>query len=392
MLADQSNIIPLPSSGSRRKPFLGSSTVTRTDAFYWFRLMHERLLNSQEEKAKKPPTTTADQPLKTKLKTKSKEKQSKKSKKTAKKTTKKTDQIQLLDVNLCNAPILHLVPSVYELESICENSMYIEVHFQDELPVHQYRMYCNAVAVTYTDNGCGSIMRHISNKTIILPVNVQEGQYGTFNAERLTAGDYLINDHVFKILPVVRTGKKRSRKKSRKKTVNLVSNNSTDNVKNERMKSSSMNPLDGELGIWEKMFEEAMDSNNQKNQKNPNNVGRNSTWSNGGGGSGWGGGTDGGREGGSSTDITDTIVSFEPPVILAGDNEMVCLTFVSDQDIPDTIMLFNTLIALESRTKISNKRWFNCKNLPVGEFKNGRCEFISFEASSVLDSLSYCKR
>ena len=150
-----------------------------------------------------------------------------------------------------------------------------------------------------------------------------------------------------------------------------------------------MNPLDGELGIWEKMFEEAMDSNNQKNQKNPYNVGRNSS---GGGGSGWGGGTEGGTEGGSGTDVTDTIVSFEPPVILAGDNEMVCLTFVSDQDIPDTIMLFNTLIALESRTKISNKRWFNCKNLPVGEFKNGRCEFISFEASSVLDSLSYCKR
>ena len=375
LLADQSNIIPLPSSGSRRKPFLGSSTVTRTDAFYWFRLMHERLLNSQEEKAKTTTTTTADQPLKTKLK----EKQSKKSKKTAKKTTKKTDQIQLLNVNLCNVPILHLVPSVYELESICENSMYIEVHFQDELPVHQYRMYCNAVAVTYTDNGCGSIMRHISNKTIILPVNVQEGQYGTFNAERLTAGDYLINDHVFKILPAVRTGKKRSRKKSRKNTVKFVSNNSIDNVKNERMKPSSINPLDGELGIWEKMFEEAMDSDNQKN-------------SGGGGGSGWGGGTEGGREGGSSTDITDNIVSFEPPVILAGDNEMVCLTFVSDQDIPDTIMLFNTLIELESRTKISNKRWFNCKSLPVGEFKNGRCEFISFKASSVLDSLSYCKR
>jgi hypothetical protein len=394
---DREVAIQLPHSASRRRPFLGAATVSRSGAFFWFRLMHERLLNAIDKKnrgggneAKHNGSKDVDG------------ENGKKLKKTTNKKNKKMSSVPLLiaenaSIPTSDLPITLMLPSKYQLSSKASDA-FIEVYFATEHPQDKFRLYVIATCTSYSSSSNKNNGNGAASTQIILPINIQNtGRIGIFNAERLQAGDYIINGCSFKLLPKAPAIlKKRGRKRKEIKNASLATGSTllthtikpaspvkvgspllasaTGGDKTSNIAASVPVSHDRELEMWE-VFENENMQNDFAWGGSSGSFGGISNGSDGSDGRrGRRGSSDIGQEAGrrqpvsSPLPLVNNILSFEPNAVLVGEDEWIQVLFTPGSNISETIPLLGVNVVLIQHDAEPARRMFASSSLPVGEF------------------------
>lgn len=205
---DDKRTVPNKTSNHRRKPFIGSSILTRHCAYVWFRQTQKRLVDKAIVKLTNATATTGSS------------NQGKGRNRKGKGNIKGTRQLSL-EKQLCACPIRCLVPNVYDKASslfstMTPHSPFIEVEwctnhtmeFQEQVRA-QYRTH---IGIKSTGTGTATMQLH--------PVYLlSNGNGGYFQATDLPVGTFSVNGVQFTVIDTstgpsnTKKAKKRSRKK-----------------------------------------------------------------------------------------------------------------------------------------------------------------------------------
>ena len=222
---DDTQVLILPDGAKRRKPFLGASVIRRQDAFYWFRMTQERLMNVMASKL--PSSESKNEGLQD-------------VKGSAESTDKQKLQTGNSVISLASQRHLRVrafLPDSYVSRSTSQTE-FIEVHWektseQDIKDQKVFRLYLGVDVLTRENDGkneTSSTQASESNssssnnsssnpKTIMrIPVNVVEcGGGAFFCAKNIPPGRYTINGKIFTVHPPPAKVRKRRRRSSKEK-------------------------------------------------------------------------------------------------------------------------------------------------------------------------------
>ena len=210
---DDKRTVPNKTNNHRRKPFIGSSNLTRHCAYHWFRQTQKRLVDKAIVKLTNATTITTPMSMSLPSSNTCSSKQENQGNQSRKGNIKGARQLSL-EKQLCACPIHCLIPNVYD-KGASSHSPFVEVEwrtnhtmeFQEQVRA-QYRTH-----IGIQSTGTATMQLH--------PVYLlSNGNGGYFQATDLPVGTFTVNGVQFTVIDTstgssnnTKKAKKRSRKK-----------------------------------------------------------------------------------------------------------------------------------------------------------------------------------